>query len=75
LARQAGAGPSGEREPDTLQDVVEPCGETRVRGGQLSERLGERATRAAARAADETSDRQPDHDALPAEREILQPAL
>ena len=38
---QPSADPSGECEPDALQDLAQPRGEARVRGGQLSERLGE----------------------------------
>lgn len=75
LASQTGASPSGKREPDASQDVVEPRDEACVRGGQLSERLGERTASAIPRITDETPDRQPDHDTLLTKGKIPQPAL
>lgn len=68
LGGQPSACPSGECEPDTLQDVIEPRSEARIWSSQLRERLGERAARAVVRAADEAPDLQVYHDTLLSER-------
>lgn len=68
LGGQSGSGPPGQREPHSLQGMVEPRGKPCVRGGQAGERLGERPARRGRRPADEAPDRQPDHKALLRER-------
>ena len=75
LGRQPRVGPSCQCEPDTLQDAVEPGGETRVRAGQPREGLDERASKTGPRVTDEAPDLQPDHDTPLAEREIPESAL
>jgi len=75
LGGQTRASPSSEREPDALQDLAEPRSEACIRRGQPCEGFGGRATWAVSCATDETPDRQTDHNALPGQRQILEPAL